>query len=164
MKNVEKINKILPNNARYISENAANKILKDKYQQQAVDFLLETKTTCEIVFKGLSKTSWSGMREVNRYEVTLKNDKSSYTFEFFDSIKNTENNKKATFDFYSVLTCLSLNYSRDFDDFCSEYGYSFKTEKEFIKVKQAYFAVCEQDEALRKLFNEDELIKLSDIN
>lgn len=163
MDNVEKLNKVLPNNHRYISENMADKILTSEYNQQAVNFLLETETTCDIQFRGLVTPSW-GKQDVNSYKVTLKNKKHTYTYEFYDSIKNTEDGKKATYDFYSVLACMHLNYCRDFDEFCSEFGYVFTTEKEFIKAKHTYFAIVEQDENLRKLFDADQLEKLQEIN
>lgn len=162
MTNVEKINKILPNNHRYISPAMAEKMLNCEYNAQAINFLLETETTCEIEFTGLSKPSW-GKTRVNSYRVTLKNKKHEYTFDFYDSIKNTEDNKKATYNFYSVIACMDLNYSSNFDDFCSEFGYTFNNEREYIKAKQTYFAIVEQDENLRKLFSEEQLEKLQEI-
>lgn len=159
----EKINKVLPNNHRYLSPATCQKLLSSSYQEQAVNFLLETETTCSIVKIGQSMPSW-GKQAVNMYSVTLTNKKGSYSFNFYDSINNTEKNKSATLDFYSVLACLDLNYCNDFDDFCANYGYEFKTEREFIKIKQIYFDVVEQDKNLRKLFSEDELQKLSEIN
>lgn len=163
MTNVEKINKVLPNSARYVSENMANKILESEYQQEAVNFLIETETTCEIVFRGLAMANWQ-TQDVNSYRVTLKNKKHSYTFEFFDSIKNTEENKKATYDFYSVLVCLGYYISDDFDDFCSDFGYEFKNETEYIKAKSIHRACLDQDKNIKKLFTSDQINKLSEIN
>lgn len=164
MTNSELINKVTSNRTRFIGEKQAEKILGNEYQKQAIDFLLETKTTCDIVKIGLSNTPWDGKKRVNKYEVTLKNERGEYTFDFYDSIKNTEEGKSATLDFYSVLACLDLDYSSDFDDFCANYGYEFSTEKEFLKAKNVYFAVIEQDKNLRRIFTEEQLEKLADIN
>lgn len=171
--NVEKINKVLTNkNQYYINEIKANKILESEYQRQAVDFLIETGTTCSIEFKGLSNPNWDKKRKVNAYDVTLKNAKHTYTFQFFDSISNTENSSKnfikkgysTKLDFYSVLACIGYSTPESFDDFCSDFGYEFKNETEYIKAKSIHLACLDQDKNLRKLFNSDELQKLSEIN
>lgn len=162
MKNVEKINKVLPNNFKYVSDNAANKALESKYNQQAVDFLIKAETTCEIVFMGLDKVGW-GKTNVNKYEVTLKNKNHSYTFNFWDSISNTQKNNKATFDFYSVLASLELYTQENFDDFCAELGYGFKNETEYIKVKNIHLACLDQEKNLKKLFNQEQLNELAEI-
>lgn len=44
MTNVEKINKVLNQNARYISASMADTILESEYNKQAVEFLLEAET------------------------------------------------------------------------------------------------------------------------
>lgn len=163
--NVEKINKVLPNSASYISTSTADKLLESEYQRQAVDFLLETGTTCEIASSGLRRPSWANKEQaVNSYSVTLKNKKHSYTFEFFDSINNTEKKKSATLDFYSVLACMGHYTPESFDEFCSDYGYEFKNESDYIRVKSIHLACLDQDKNLRKLFTEDEMQKLSEIN
>lgn len=163
MTNVEKINKVLPNNHRYISENMANNILESKYNRQAVEFLLETETTCDIKFLGLRKQPWSD-KKVNSYDVTLKNARHTYTYEFFDSIKNAEDGKKATYDFYSVIACMGHYVPESFDDFISEFGYEFKTEAEYIKVKNTHLACLDQVKNLKKLFTSEQLEKLAEIN
>lgn len=167
MTDVQKIYRVIPaNNCRYLSDAQAAKILANEYQKQAVDFLTETETTCEIVFLGLRSPTWDRIkkREVNVYKVTLKNEKHSYTFEFFDSISNTEKGKKATYDFYSVLACMGHYTPESFDDFCSEFGYEFANESEYIHIKSIHLACLDQDKNLKKLFTEDQLQKLSEIN
>jgi len=165
---VNKIYKVIPaSNCRYLSESRAKKILESEYQMRAVEFLIETGTTCRIEFTGLSRLSWSNKRH-NSYEVTLSRLRDGkrlvYTFPFYDSIRNTEEGKKATYDFYSILACLNLSHCNSFDDFCSDYGYEFKTEREYTKAKQTYLDVMEQDRELRRMFNAEELQKLSKIN
>lgn len=161
---VEKVNQVIGHNRSYISASLAEKTLLSEYNTKAVDFLLETQTTCDIVFEGLACPSWDKKRKVNSYSVTLKNAKHSYTFEFFDSIHNTEKGKKSTLDFYSILACMSYTTPESFDDFCADFGYEFKNESEYIKAKSTHLACLDQDKNLRKLFTSDELEKLSEIN
>lgn len=163
MTNLEKINRVLPT-ISYISEVRADEILESEYQKQAIDFLIESETTCEIVLKGLSEPSWDEKREVFKYRVTLRNKRHSWSFDFFDSIHNTEKNKRATFNFYSVIACLSYYTPESFDEFCAEFGYEFKNESEYIKVKSIHLACLDQAKNLKKLFTEDQLVKLSEIN
>lgn len=148
----------------WVSDLLINRLAESEYQMQAVKFLLDTETTCDVVKLGLSSTSWNKKAMVNKYAVTLKNSKHSYTFDFFDSINNTEKNKSAKFDFYSVLACLSFTTPESFDDFCSEFGCEFKNESEYIKAKSTHLARLDQDKNLRKLFSSDELDKLQEIN
>jgi len=162
--NVEKINKVIGHNRSYISVRQADSVLSSEYQIQAVEFLLSTNTICDIVFKGVRSSSWDNNRNVNTYDVTLKNSKHSYTFEFFDSINNTEKGKSAVLDFYSVLACMGHYTPESFDEFCSDYGYTFANETEYIKAKTTHLACLDQDKNLRKLFTSEQLEKLQEIN
>lgn len=163
MNNLEKVNKVLNQNKTYISQAMADRMFESEYNTQAINFLLETETTCKIEFRGLARPPWNKDNEVNSYRVTLKNKKHTYEFEFFDSISNTEKGKKATYDFYSVLACLDINIPENFDDFISEFGYEFSSEAEYIRVKAVHLACLDQAKNLRKLFNEEQLEKLSEI-
>lgn len=167
-----------PENAQFIKENfykltvernyasdlVVNRLAESEYQMQAIKFLLHTKTTCDIVKTGLSSPSWNTEASVNKYSVTLKNSRHSYTFEFFDSIHNTQNNKSAKYDFYSVLACLSFSTPESFDDFCADFGYEFKNESEYIKAKSTHLACLDQDKNLRKLFTAEQREQLQEIN
>lgn len=163
MNNVDKLNKVLPNNYRYVSQAIADKAFESEYNRQAIDFLVDTETTCDIAFLGLNKPSW-GKQKVNHYEVTLKNKRSTFTFNFWDSINNTERGKKLGYDFYSVLACLSFDYNISFDDFISENCFEIKSESDYIKLKSTYLEIERQNSELKKLFTESELERLSDIN
>ncbi len=163
MNNVEKLNKVLPNNYRYVSQEIADRAFESEYNRQAIDFLVNTETTCEITFLGLSMPDW-GKQKVNHYEVTLKNKRGEFTFNFWDSINNTEKGKKLGYDFYSVLACLSLNHHEDFDDFLSEFDFKITSESEYLKYKLTHLEIIRQDKALKKLFPESELEQLFEIN
>jgi hypothetical protein len=60
---------------------------------------------------------------------------------------------------YSVLACLSVDYSDDFADFCSMYGY----DTDSITAKKTYEAVIEQDRQLRRMFTLEELDMLQQV-
>ena len=162
--NVEKINKVIGHNRSYISAMQADKVLRSEYQAQAINFLLETNTICDIVSTGTKSPSWDNKHKVNAYSVTLKNSKHSYTFEFFDSINNTEKLKSARFDFYSVLAGMGHCTPESFDEFCSDYGYTFANETEYIKAKTTHLACLDQDKNLRKLFTPEQMKQLNEIN
>lgn len=147
----------------YASDELLKRLQSSEYQMQAINFLLETETTCDIVLVGQDVSSWS-KTAVNKYSVTLKNKKHSYTFNFWDSIANTQANKSARFDFYSVLACLGFYTPESFDDFCAEFGYEFKNESDYIKAKQTHLDCLDQQRQLRKLFTAEQLEKLSEIN
>ena len=163
MTNQDKLKAILIQpNKTYFSDLMIKKIFESEYNQQAIDFLIESKTKINIEFNGLAKTSWSSDK-VNQYEVTLKNDRHEWTYEFCDSVRNTEDGKSAKFDFYSVLACMDVNVTESFDDFCSDFGYEFKNESEYIKIKKTHLACVEQMNELKKLFTADQLEKLGEI-
>lgn len=163
MTNQEKLNNILLKSRSYVSELRANKLFNDSYQTQAIQFLIDTDTKIDIEPIGKVKPPW-GDKSVNSYAVTLKTPRGEYTFDYYDSIHNTEKGQSAVLDFYGILSCLDLDYSCDFDDFCANYGYDFKNEREYIKVKQAYLAVRDQDAALRRIFTSEQLEQLNEIN
>lgn len=135
----------------------------NSYIAQAQKFLNESNTTCEIVFQSCQNKNFVGkLAKHNVYQITLKNSKGfAYSFDFTDSIHNTEKRIKPSC--YDILACLNT-YDETFDDFCADFGYTFETEKEFIKVKQVYLDVIEQSENLKKLFTCEQLEQLQEIN
>lgn len=149
----------------WVSEERLKKLSSDQYQRQAINFLLETETTCDIQLMGLRNPNWkSDSKAVNCYNVTLKNKNHTYSFDFYDSIKNTEENKSAKFNFYSVLACMGHYTSESFDEFCSNFGYEFKNESDYIRTKTVHLACLDQDKNLKKLFTSEQLEKLQEIN
>ena len=162
--NISILNSILPTHLTVNSfrPDRIRELFESEYQMQAINFLVQAKTTCYIHFIGESSPSW-GKQLVNTYSVTLKNSRGEYTFTFYDSINNTEKKKSARLDFYSVLACLGFYTPENFDEFCADFGYSFKTEEEYIKVKQTHITCLNQDKALRKMFTAEEMEDLGSI-
>lgn len=140
-----------------------------EYNHQALDFLIETNTTCNIKGIGQRVPSWADKKSkkqsmINAYSVTLKNSRGEYTYDFYDSVNNTEKGKSSRHDFYSVIACMSVYYPDSFDDFVSEFGYEFNNESEYIKTKQIHLSCLEEKKALHRLFTSEQLEKLSEIN
>lgn len=157
----EKVFKIITDRC-FISDNKAAEIECNLYYKSAVDFLVETETTCDIENVGTDQPSW-GKTRVNKYRVTLKNKRHSYSFDFWDSIANTEAKKSLKFNFYSVLASLDPYINESFDNFCAEFGYEFKNESEYIKAKDTHLKCIDQVKNLKKLFTSDQLERLGDI-
>ena len=64
----------------------------NEYIKQGQDFLKKTKTTCEIVLaEEQTAPIWAeGGEHGLKYIITLSNDNGKYTFDFWDSIANSE--------------------------------------------------------------------------
>lgn len=61
------------------------------YQKQALDFLKEADALCKIEFIGkMIDDAWKETELRNCYQVTLSTPKGSYSFKFWDSLRNTE--------------------------------------------------------------------------
>jgi len=169
---------------RLYSEELANEtIAKGKkfhgeYEEEARKFLADTKTSITISFSNKGLYFDGDKDERNIYNVLLQNDKHTYSFRFGDSINNTEKladfknrNKKHNFrpNAYSILSCMMLDYSEDFKDFCDNFGYSpcdeDNYEGNFINesAMKTYRAVKEESENLTLLFTDAQLELLQDI-
>jgi hypothetical protein len=129
------------------------------YKEQALQFLKDTGTTLTIKFKKrdvyFNDDKPNDIRNI--YTCTLKNTKGSYTFTFGDSIHNTQNNLKPSE--YDILSTLEKYRYADYNDFLSIYGFEHSKKNEKI-----YIACDKQLNALEKLFNEEEIIRLQDIS
>ena len=119
-----------------------------------------------------------------QYTVTISREgRKPYTFDFWSSINDTYKSEAALIaeypnmreldmrrviksavkpTAYSALTCLSSDvgvHEWTFQEFCDNYGYDTDSRK----AKKAYNAVCDQSRALARLFNEEELDQLREI-
>lgn len=88
----------------------------------------------------------------NIFNVTIERNGESFSFKYGDSIYNSMKARIKKPSKYDVLSCLTFYDVGDFDDFINDYGYSFSTEKEYIKVKQIYFNVKNEYENVQKIF------------
>lgn len=61
---------------------------------------------------------------------------------------------------YDILACLTKYDPGTFKNFCAEYGY----DTDSIKAQKVYFAVQNEWDGVRKLFNPEQLEQLAEIN
>ena len=144
----------------------------NKYEIQAQKWLKETGSSLKIEFVALDYHFNNDKEKRNIFDVTLSNKKGRYRFQFGNSIGNTYKEdwsgqlmhikKKPTS--YDVLTCLGYYYPSDFDEFISEFGYTFKSEKDYIEVKTIHQKCLDEKRALRKMYSQSELEQLAEIN
>lgn len=106
-----------------------------------------------------------------RYYLELSHNGKKYRFSYHDSVHAYCNNKKL--DKLNALYCVlmdsnSIEYTKDFSDFCSEFGYKTYNETFFPyyrivenqEAKKIYNACIKTYEALHDIFSDDELEKL----
>lgn len=96
------------------------------------------------------------------YSVTIYKDKNrSYTFDFWGSIADKENNFRGfpkRPSAYDILCCLHDGDGIDnYGDFCANYGYDEDSRAAY----RTYEAVKEQKEAMQNIFTSDELEALT---
>jgi hypothetical protein len=157
--------------------------MTNEYDLQAETFLKNTNTTFTARLIGTYDHFGDGV-ERDVYEVTLRNPKGSYTFKFGDSIDRTtkrlgtykphffrgsvydlqriqrrEKAKHKSIKAYDVLSCLTKYDPGSFMDFCSEFDYGTDSRKAL----KTYLAVQEEYHNVARLFTEDEMEKLEEI-
>lgn len=126
-----------------------------EYDMQANNFLALTGTTLEITRDEVVK-KWGSYRW--KYSCKLRRGHKTYTFPFFDSAANYEEDKRPSK--YDILACLdTYDYIYRLEDFASDFGYNIE-DKETEKI---YNACMRQSEKLHGLFTDEELEMLAEI-
>lgn len=129
-----------------------------EYDMQANNFLATTKTTLEITRLEIVK-KWGAYRW--KYYCKLRRGNKTYSFPFFDSVANYAEDKRPTK--YDVLACLdTYDYISGIDDFANEFGYDICNN--YKETEKIYKACMKQSEKLHKLFTNEELEMLVEIN
>jgi hypothetical protein len=140
----------------------------ENYEKKAKDFLKETKT--RLSFELLGEINGfphdlSGGDKLFRYsyKVTLKNQKGSYSFKYYDSHHNWKKNiqKLSAYDVLSTLT--PNNHYPNVWEFARDYGYSINNEEQYREVSKVVKLINKQTKALNRLFTEKELEALQEI-
>lgn len=133
----------------------------NEYEVQAQEFLKNTGSKLELVYIGHDiNENWGDDEYRDHYEFTLSKGDKEYTGEFWQSIANAGTEPTA----YDILSCLGIDYTESFEDFCSEFGYNDLPLSEYPRVKRIYDAVQEESEGLQRLYTEEELEQLAEIN
>lgn len=162
--------------------------MKNEYLQQAEDFLKSASATISIDFCGLAiNREWKEKETRPLYNVTITTPRGSYSFDFWDCIRNAEIMKmtfeayaekryKVTFssltqkeliakkraavpNAYNVLACLTKYDPGTFKDFCSDYGY----DEDSRTAERVYFAVQKEYSNLCRIFTTEQMEALADI-
>lgn len=125
------------------------------YQKQAQDFA--TKHNVKLLINSVNYGKHFQDDKESRYifNCTIKRNGKQYNFNFGQSIQQGDNEPTM----YDILTCLEKYESRDFEDFCSNYGY----DNDSIKALNTYKAVCREFKAVNRLFG-DIMEELQEIN
>lgn len=128
------------------------------YEAKAQKFLEKTGTefSCEFLRHGpFFNDDKNTERDI--YEITLKRGSRVWSFEFGQSVKNSELGIGPTV--YDVLACLTKWNPGSFEEFCADYGY----DTDSINAKRIYDAVVQEWLQVSKMFNEKELEELRGI-
>ena len=126
------------------------------YEQQAIDFLNSTNTKFKAVYlkHGYYFTDDKQCRDI--YKITLSRNGKRYSFNFGQSIAGAGEIPTA----YDVLSCLQKYDVGSFEDFCGDFGYDTDSKK----AEKTYKAVCKEYESLCRLYSDDELQVMAEIN
>jgi len=156
-----------------------------EYEKQAADFLAETQTEFKVHMVGCFPYFDGDKKPRDVYSVTLSNARGFMTFNFGDSINNTQARKGEAVPYnrkgmtsyrlqayrnkkqrqhkkpsaYDVLACLQKYDVGTFKDFCAEFGY----DEDSRKAEKLYFAVQEEYSNLSRLFSEEQMDALREI-
>ena len=139
----------------------------DNYQEKADFFLKQTKTTFVYKFAKVVKGFPNDNKDKekrNSFEITLKNQKASYTFNFYGSINDYQQGKQ-TLTPYDVLACLTKTEpSLSLQGFMSEYGYEIESQSDYKRINKIHEAVINEYANLKRLFSQSELEAMTEIN
>ena len=122
------------------------KIIMSEYLKQANDFAKKFGVKLKIVDREYGKHFSDDKEERWRFKCKLIRHGKSYTFWFGQSIAAGDEKP----NIYDVLSCLDKYESRDFDDFCSNYGY----DNNSIKALKTYKLVEKEYENVERLFGD----------
>ena len=133
-----------------------------EYQKQALDFLEKCNAKMTITFVALDVNPlWDDGVYRGRYYITLTTPKGRTGFKFWNSVHNTE--KHIDPKEYDILACLEKYDVGTFNDFVNEFGYEVDEPKDFRRVNKIYKAVVKEYESLCRIFTEEQMEMLREI-
>lgn len=131
---------------------------ENEYDQQANKFLKDTNTQFKVKYIKHDKYFPDDKEARDIYRFTLIKDGKKYSGTFGQSIVGSQEGKAPRP--YDVLASLGADrFEGSFEDFCDTYGY----DKDSRKAEKIYKAVVKENEGMKKLYSEEELDKLSEI-
>jgi hypothetical protein len=132
----------------------------NEYQKQAMQFAKKYNVKLFVLGVEYGKHFPDDKQDRYIFEMMLQRGQKSYIFKFGQSI--ADGAKEPTM--YDVLACMQKSDVGTFEDFCREFGYDFDSKSECKAVEKTYKAVCKEYKAMRRLFSDDELQEMSEIN
>lgn len=147
------------------TDNIINAVAND-YEKQALRFLADTNTSMSIKFLSTSRHFPDDKVVRDRYKIRISNDQHTFKLAFGDSINNTNTKPRQAPTAYAILSCLHVWQGVTLTDFCDDFGYeewdglTGKTNKQ---TKKTYKAVLKESANLEKLFTEEQLEQLHEI-
>lgn len=155
-------------NSPAVAVGASNDILNEENiytelhcEKQANDFLAKTGSTLSIKFLKHDFHFDDDKDTRDIYSCILKRGKLSHKIKFGQSINASEKGEKPTA--YDILCCLQKYDAGDFKNFCGEFEYDTYSMKENLKARKTYNAVRKEYEALAKMYSEEELSLMAEI-
>jgi hypothetical protein len=127
----------------------------NKYDQQAAAFLNATSTGFIASFKTHDYYFDEDKEPRDIYNCTLVNKKHRFRFTFGQAPASTGTAPRP----YDVLACITKSDPGTFEDFCWEFGYDTDSRKAF----KTYKAVMREWKNVEKLFTEEQLEQLREI-
>ena len=127
---------------------------------QAAEFLTKTGTRLTVKFKEHGLYFVNDKRSRDIYAFTLSRNRRSYAATFGQSIDAAGQEPTA----YDILACLRPNEPEDVDDLMSEFGYEVNSAEDYRALEKMARALKRQNAGLRRLFSDDELGLLAEIN
>lgn len=131
----------------------------NEYEKQGQDFLTKTKTTMTIKFLKHDKHFADDKTSRDIFKVVMKRNNKQYSFNFGQSINESNGIGTHKPTAYNILTCLQKHDVGTFENFCSAYGYDTDSRK----AERTYNKVVREYNELKKLYNEDELNEMTEI-
>ena len=130
----------------------------NEYTKQANDFLAKHGIlyASEFIKSGIHFDGDTEKRDI--YNCTLKRGAKTLSIEFGQSINKSRLGLSAP-NAYDLLTCITKNDPIDFENFCSEYGYS----NDSISAKKTFKLVYAEYTKVIKFFSEVEIEELQEI-
>lgn len=128
------------------------------YEQQAIDFLQQTGVKMKIEFSHYGRHFEDDIHNRDIYNIAISRGKKRFSFKFGASLSDSSLNVKP--NEYDILACLEKYYVGDFEDFCNSFGYDEDSRRAY----KAYKAVCKEYSNVCKIWSDEEIELLQEIN
>jgi len=133
------------------------------YDKQAQVFLDKFGLKVTFNLMDCDNPSWDKENSHNHYRITITRKdtpKQKLTFQWWDSIHNTEKNEQPTaYDALSTLASDSTEYSNSFEEFCGEMGY----DTDSITASKTWKAYSKLASRINDFFTDEEMEDLREI-